>query len=150
MQTACEIQTPPRARAATASPRLGIIGGGQLARMTALAARPLGVEVVLLEKDPHSPAARLLPDCVVGDWTDRDTLRKFADRCDVITLENEFVDAAALEFLERAGHEVFPGAACMAVTQDKFTQKSVLQQLGLPRCKPRPRWSPPRGPLRGR
>lgn len=132
MQTACEIQTPPRARAATASPRLGIIGGGQLARMTALAARPLGVEVVVLEKDPHSPAARLLPDCVVGDWTDRDTLRKFAERCDVITLENEFVDAAALEFLERAGHEVLPGAACMAVTQDKFTQKSVLQDFGLP------------------
>lgn len=132
MQTACEIQTPPRARAVTASPRLGIIGGGQLARMTALAARPLGVEVVVLEKDPHSPAARLLPDCVVGDWTDRDTLRKFAERCDVITLENEFVDATALEFLERAGHEVFPDAACMAVTQDKFTQKSVLQDFGLP------------------
>jgi 5-(carboxyamino)imidazole ribonucleotide synthase len=131
MHPAYELQTPPRARAATASPRLGIIGGGQLARMTALAARPLGVEVVLLEKDPHSPAARLLPDCVVGDWTDRDALRKFAERCDVITLENEFVDAAALESLERAGHEVFPGAACIAVTQDKFKQKSVLQQLGL-------------------
>lgn len=131
MQTACEIQTPPRVRAATASPRLGIIGGGQLARMTALAARPLGVEVVVLENDPCSPAARLSSDCVFGDWTDRDTLRKFAERCDVITLENEFVDAAALEFLEQAGHRVFPGAACMAVTQDKFTQKSALQQAGL-------------------
>lgn len=121
----------PLRRAPDPSPRLGIIGGGQLARMTALAARPLGVEVVVLENDPCSPAARLSSDCVVGDWTDRDTLRKFAERCDVITLENEFVDAAALAALEQAGHRVFPGAACMAVTQDKFTQKSALQQAGL-------------------
>jgi 5-(carboxyamino)imidazole ribonucleotide synthase len=111
--------------------RLGIIGGGQLARMTAIAALPLGVEVVVLEKNPHSPAARLSPDCVVGDWADRDTLLKFAERCEVITLENEFVDAGALEILERAGRQVFPSAACIAVTQDKFTQKTALQKAGL-------------------
>ncbi len=111
--------------------RLGIIGGGQLARMTAIAALPLGVEVVVLEKNPHSPAARLSPDCVVGDWADRDTLLKFAAQCEVITLENEFVDAAALQALEQAGHKVFPSATCIAVTQDKFTQKSALQKAGL-------------------
>ncbi|MGN6553622.1 MAG: 5-(carboxyamino)imidazole ribonucleotide synthase [Verrucomicrobiota bacterium] len=111
--------------------RLGIIGGGQLARMTAIAALPLGCEVVLLENNPFSPAARVSPDCIVGDWSDRDPLLKFAERCDVITLENEFVDAAALDFLEQAGHEVFPSAACIAVTQDKFTQKTVLQKAGL-------------------
>ncbi len=94
--------------------RLGIIGGGQLAHMTAIAALPLGVDVVVLEKNPHSPAARLSPDCVVGDWADRDTLWKFAQRCDVITLEIEFVDATALEVLERAGHPVFPDAKCIA------------------------------------
>ena len=65
--------------------RLGIIGGGQLARMTAIAALPLGVEVIVLAKNPHSPAARLSPDCVVGDWADGDTLLKFAARCDAIT-----------------------------------------------------------------
>src|SRR5512137_648998 len=80
--------------------RFGIIGGGQLARMTAIAALPLGVEVVVLEQNPHSPAARLSPECVVGDWSDRETLLKFAKRCEVITLENEFVDAWALEVLE--------------------------------------------------
>jgi len=111
--------------------RLGIIGGGQLARMTAIAALPLGVEVIVLEKNPHSPAARLSPDCIIGDWSDPKTLMKFAEQCEVITLENEFVDAAALEVLEQAGHKVFPGAACIAVTQDKFTQKSVLQNAGL-------------------
>jgi 5-(carboxyamino)imidazole ribonucleotide synthase len=111
--------------------RLGIIGGGQLARMTAIAALPLGVEVVVLEKNPHSPAARLSPDCIVGNWSDRETLLKFAAQCEVITLENEFVDAAALEVLERAGHKVFPSARCIATVQDKFTQKSALRSAGL-------------------
>ena len=111
--------------------RLGIIGGGQLARMTAIAALPLGCEVIVLEKNPFSPAARLSPDSIVGDWSDADTLRKFAERCDVITLENEFVDASALEILEKIGHKVFPSAACIAVTQDKYTQKQALQKEGL-------------------
>jgi 5-(carboxyamino)imidazole ribonucleotide synthase len=111
--------------------RLGIIGGGQLARMTAIAALPLGVEVIVLEKNPHSPAARLSPDCIVGDWADREKLLRFAAQCEVITLENEFVDAAALEVLERAGHKVFPSAKCIAVTQDKFAQKSALQNASI-------------------
>jgi len=111
--------------------RLGIIGGGQLARMTAIAALPLGVEIVVLEKNPHSPAARLSPDSMVGDWSDDETLKTFAARCDVVTLENEFVAAAALELLEKAGHKVFPSAACLALTQDKFKQKQALQHAGL-------------------
>jgi 5-(carboxyamino)imidazole ribonucleotide synthase len=111
--------------------RLGIVGGGQLARMTAIAALPLGVDVVVLERNPFSPAARLSPDCVVGDWADPDTLLKFAERCDVITLENEFVDATALAVLEKAGHKVFPSAGCIALTQDKLTQKQELQTAGL-------------------
>ncbi|MEI7534074.1 MAG: 5-(carboxyamino)imidazole ribonucleotide synthase [Verrucomicrobiae bacterium] len=111
--------------------RLGIIGGGQLARMTAIAALPLGCEVVVLEQNEFSPAARLSPDCIIGDWSDEDTLRRFAQSCDVVTLENEFVDAAALKVLEKEGHKVFPESACIAVTQDKFKQKSALQAAGL-------------------
>jgi len=111
--------------------RLGIIGGGQLARMTAIAALPLGVDVVVLEKNAPSPAARLSPDSMVGDWSDAGTLIKFAERCDVVTLENEFVDAAALAVLEQAWHKVFPGAGCLALTQDKLKQKQALQNAGL-------------------
>ena len=124
-----EIQTPPAPE--NYPVRLGIIGGGQLARMAAIAALPLGCEVIVLEKNPHSPAARLSPDSIVGDWSDKATLMKFAERCDVITLENEFVDAIALAALEKAGHKVFPSAACIAVTQDKLTQKQTLQNAGL-------------------
>ena len=99
--------------------------------MTAIAALPLGCEVVVLEKNPFSPAARLSPDSVVGDWNDRETLLKFAAYCDVITLENEFVDAGALAVLEKAGHKVFPTAACIALTQDKLKQKQALRTAGL-------------------
>ncbi len=114
------------------SARIGIVGGGQLARMTALAALPLGCEVRILEKNPLSPAAQLTPLAVTGDWSDADTLRSFAEQVDVVTLENEFVDAGALRRLEAAGHRVFPSAACIAVTQDKLLQKEALVRAGLP------------------
>jgi 5-(carboxyamino)imidazole ribonucleotide synthase len=115
-----------------ASARLGIIGGGQLARMTALAALPLGCEVSILEQNPLSPAAQLTPLTVTGDWTDAETLRRFAAEADVITLENEFVDAAVLRRLEEAGHKVFPTSASIALTQDKLLQKEALVRAGLP------------------
>ncbi len=131
MHESYDSEFKPAAGAHSYPVRLGIIGGGQLARMTAIAALPLGVDVVVLEQNPHSPAARLSPDCVVGDWADQDTLLRSAADCEVVTLENEFVDAAALGVLERAGKQVFPSAACIAVTQDKFRQKSALQGAGL-------------------
>ncbi|WP_414660057.1 5-(carboxyamino)imidazole ribonucleotide synthase [Horticoccus sp. 23ND18S-11] len=122
---------PPSARP-FASARLGIIGGGQLARMTALAALPLGCEVSVLERNPFSPAAQLIPLTVTGDWSDDETLRRFVAQVDVVTLENEFVDAAVLRRLEDRGHKVFPSAACIALTQDKLLQKEALVRAGLP------------------
>lgn len=112
--------------------RLGIIGGGQLARMTALAALPLGCQISILEQSPFSPAAQLTPLTVTGDWADAATLRQFAAGADVITLENEFVDAAVLRRLEEAGHKVFPTSASIALTQDKLLQKEALGRAGLP------------------
>ena len=122
--------------------RLGIIGGGQLARMLALAARPLGCEVIVLEKTPGSPAAQLCPGSLVGDWNDPKTLLALAARCDVLTLENEFVDARALAVVEAAGHPLFPAAASLALTQDKLIQKQTLQDAGLPVAAFRPVQNP--------
>ncbi len=113
------------------APRLGIIGGGQLARMTALAALPLGCEVVVLENNPFSPAARISPGSRTGNWNRTQTLLRFAAGVDVITLENEFVGAGALAVLEKAGHKVFPSSTCLALTQDKLTQKNALRNAGL-------------------
>ena len=116
-----------------ATARLGIIGGGQLARMTALAALPLGCDVVFLERDSNCPAAWLAPRLIVGDWSDPETLRSFAEQVDVITLENEFVSSTQLAWLEESGHRVFPTAASMASVQDKFVQKQTLAGGGTAR-----------------
>jgi len=111
--------------------RLGIFGGGQLAQMLTQAAVALGVETVIFERAPDSPAGRLTQREVVGDWADPTALARFAEQCDLVTLENEFVDAAILAELERRGLPVLPGAATVATVQDKLLQKRALRAAGL-------------------
>ncbi len=113
-------------------PRLGILGGGQLARMTIQAAIPLGVDVVVLAEAANSPAGRLAQQEIVGDWNDTHALRQFADAVDVVTLENEFVDAAALAQLTAWGKVVRPGAGTLSVINDKLVQKQTLAAQTLP------------------
>ncbi len=113
-------------------PSLGIIGGGQLARMTAMSALQLGCNVVVLERNPSSPAATLATHSLVGDWNTIEALLELAAQVDVITLENEFVDANHLRALEDAGHTVYPSSHTLGLVQDKFTQKQTLQAVGLP------------------
>ena len=113
-------------------PRLGIIGGGQLARMTTIAAQQLGCDVVVLEKNRLSPAATFASHSIIGDWNTPEALFQLASQVDIITLENEFVDASLLAGLEQAGHEVWPGSRTLALVQDKFIQKQTLQAAGLP------------------
>ncbi len=113
-------------------PKLGIIGGGQLAKMMAQAAFQFGCEVVILERKKDSPANSLDTDFLIGDWDDSNNLLALAAKADVLTLENEFVDAGALAAVERAGFKLFPSAECIRLVQDKFFQKQTLQRAGLP------------------
>jgi len=113
-------------------PLIGIIGGGQLARMQAQAASRLGCQVRTIEKSAHCPAASVVHDHLVGDWNDPAVLVPWAKGCDLITLENEFVEAETLKALEQAGHTVIPGADTMAIVQDKLLQKTRLKERGLP------------------
>ena len=113
-------------------PLIGIIGGGQLARMQAQAASRLGCLVRTLEKTANCPAASVVDDHQVGDWNDPRTLIEWAQGCDLITLENEFVEADSLSKLEAAGFSVTPSAATMAIVQDKWIQKKRLKEQGLP------------------
>ena len=96
--------------AAAAGPRIGIVGGGQLAKMTALAGLQLGCDVVVLERNNYGPAASLATQSIVGDWDNPEALVKLASQVDVVTLENEFVDAASLRTLEECGYALFPTA----------------------------------------
>lgn len=111
---------------------IGILGGGQLARMTALAAYRLGLKVIVLEAEEDSPAGQLASYEVVGHWSDPVALGRFAKSADVITLENEFVDANVLQMLEAQGKPVFPSALTLAQIQDKLRQKEALRGAGLP------------------
>jgi len=114
------------------NPRLGIVGGGQLAKMTALAGLQLGCDVVVLERNLHSPAANLASHSIVGDWDNPADLIQLAKQVDVVTLENEFVEAASLRVLETSGHALFPTAGSIALIQDKLRQKQALADVGLP------------------
>jgi 5-(carboxyamino)imidazole ribonucleotide synthase len=111
--------------------RLGIFGGGQLAQMLTQAAVSLGVETVIFERVADSPAGRLTQAEIVGAWDDPALLDLFASRCDLVTLENEFVDAAILAGLEARGLPVYPSAATLAVVQDKLLQKECAVAAGL-------------------
>ena len=117
---------------ATAGRRLGIVGAGQLAKMTANAAYGLGCRVHVVERNDFSPAFGLAASALVGDWNDPQVLQRLAADVDVLTLENEFVDAESLAAVEAAGHTVLPSAQCIARVQDKLVQKSTLAEAGLP------------------
>lgn len=116
---------------ATMPPRLGIIGGGQLAKMLAMAGFQLGCDIVVLERNNESPAMRIATQAIVGDWDDPAVLLQLASQVDVVTLENEFVNAAGLARLEQAGYAIFPRAMTLQLIQDKLLQKQTLQQAGI-------------------
>jgi 5-(carboxyamino)imidazole ribonucleotide synthase len=97
-----------------------------------MAALRLGCDTVVLERQSFGPAASLATHFLTGDWSDPATLTTFAAAVDVVTLENEFVDAGLLADLERAGARVLPTPATIATVQDKLLQKQALVRAGLP------------------
>ncbi|MBX3745243.1 MAG: 5-(carboxyamino)imidazole ribonucleotide synthase [Verrucomicrobiae bacterium] len=113
-------------------PTLGLVGGGQLARMTAQAVAQLGGRVAILERREHSPASGLADHSLIGDWDNPDDLLRLARLCDVLTLENEFVDAEALAVVERHGHPLHPGSGTVKIVQDKLWQKQALASDAIP------------------
>src|SRR5688572_30711434 len=113
-------------------PTLGILGGGQLARMTTYAALRLGLRVHILEKSADSPAGQIAHREVIGDPSDHRLLDEFASSCDVVTLESEFINEEHLVEIERAGHALYPSSDSVAHIQDKLRQKRTLESAGIP------------------
>ncbi|NTU77862.1 MAG: 5-(carboxyamino)imidazole ribonucleotide synthase [Chloroflexales bacterium] len=111
--------------------RIGIFGGGQLAQMLTQSAIALGVETAIFERSPDSPAGRLTQREVVGSWEDPEALARFAAHCDLVTLENEFIDATILARLEDGGMPVYPTSATVRLVQDKLSQKEAIAAAGL-------------------
>jgi len=113
-------------------PRVGMVGGGQLARMTHQAGIALGQTLRVLSVSADDCAALVTPDVVIGDHTDLDALRRFAQGCDVITFDHEHVPGEHIRALAADGYAVYPGADALQFAQDKALMRARLAELGLP------------------
>ncbi|WP_369212575.1 5-(carboxyamino)imidazole ribonucleotide synthase [Streptomyces flavofungini] len=113
-------------------PVVGMVGGGQLARMTHEAGIPLGLKFKLLSDTPQDSAAQVVGEVVIGDYRDLDTLRAFARGCDVITFDHEHVPTEHLRALEADGIPVRPGPDALVHAQDKGVMREKLTAIGVP------------------
>ena len=110
---------------------IGIVGGGQLGRMSAMAAARLGYRCHILTPEPDSPAGQVAARSFVGDYEDPALLRAFAQSVDVVTFEFENVSAAGLELLESIC-PVRPSPSVLRISQDRVVEKTFLNEAGVP------------------
>ena len=114
-------------------PTLGVVGGGQLGRMLAEAAAPLGVAVVVLDPTPDCPAAPVARDQVVGGFDDPDAFEALAARVDTLTFEIELADSDLLDRVaDEYGLSVNPAPETLGMIEDKLVQKRALDSAGVP------------------
>ena len=114
------------------APTLAVIGGGQLARMMAQPAIALGLPLRLLAEAEGVSAAQVIPDHLVGDYTDLPTLRKVTDGAAVVTFDHEHVPTAHLHALADDGLAVRPGPEALVHAQDKAVMRRRLAELDVP------------------
>ncbi len=113
-------------------PTVGIIGAGQLARMTVAPAEALGINLLLFAESPADSAAQIAPH-VVGDYRDLETLKDFAKKCDFVTFEHELVPLAVIKGLETAGVKVFPTSDSFQYSQNKALMRERLSEYSAPK-----------------
>lgn len=112
--------------------RLGILGGGQLARMMLYKTVRLGIRTVVLDPSPTAPAAFMADEFICGNLDDDRCLREVAAASDVTTYDIEHIAVEPLLALERAGSVIHPSPVVLETIQDKLNQKRVLQKAGIP------------------
>ncbi|SCL49895.1 5-(carboxyamino)imidazole ribonucleotide synthase [Micromonospora yangpuensis] len=122
----------------TGLPVVGMVGGGQLARMTHQAAIALGQSLRVLAQSPDDGAALVAADVQYGDHTDLAALRTFAKSCDVVTFDHEHVPTEHIRLLAAEGVKLFPPADALLHAQDKRIMRERLGALGAPN----PVWQP--------
>jgi len=110
---------------------IGIFGGGQLGRMTAMAARAMGYRILVLDPDPACPARFVVDGCIEAGWDDSREAANLARGCDVVTLEIEQISAGSMESAG-AFAPVRPGRAMLAIIQNRVEQKDWLTRNGFP------------------
>jgi 5-(carboxyamino)imidazole ribonucleotide synthase len=110
---------------------IGILGGGQLGRMLALAAARLGFDCCVLAPEADSPAMRVAASQIVAAYDDEAALSEFVKRCDVTTFEFENVPARSILHLQARGLIVAPGPRALAVAQDRISEKTFFAERGI-------------------
>jgi 5-(carboxyamino)imidazole ribonucleotide synthase len=110
---------------------LGLLGGGQLAKMTAQEAYKMGLRVAVIEHGADSPAGMMTKKEFSGGWKNPEDLEAFIQASDIITLENEFIDPDILDVIAER-RLVFPTPDTMRLVQDKFIQKQTFAAVGVP------------------
>ena len=114
-------------------PTVGIIGAGDMARMSIAPATALGIDLLLFTQDSNESAAQVAPH-IVGDYRDLAQLLDFAKKCDLVTFEDEVVSQSAIKGLEAAGVRVFPSSKTIQCSQDIATMREKLANY------PDPKW----------
>lgn len=110
--------------------RIGILGAGQLSRMLALSALPMGFEFVFYA-EKFTDSVMHLGDFIKGSYTDYEALTQFANQSDVVTFENENIPYQTIEFIESL-KPVYPGSFSLKLTQDKLFEKELFSKLSIP------------------
>ncbi len=112
--------------------KIGLLGSGQLGRMTIEESRKLLCYIEVLSPEYPSPAAVIADETVMGTLDDFDAVQEIADRVDVLSYEIEHVNVDALLFAEKRGKTVIPPAEILALIQDKSVQKKLMDSAGIP------------------
>jgi 5-(carboxyamino)imidazole ribonucleotide synthase len=110
--------------------RLGILGGGQLARMLTLAAYPLGIRTLCFDPNPDACAGDVT-ELMVADYNDEKALNQFLSQVDCVTIETENVPLSCVEFILKT-RDFYPSVKALEMTQDRFFEKSFLNSLKIP------------------
>jgi len=120
------------AAASSERPQIGVVGGGQLARMLVEAAQQRQVDVVVQTGSVDDPAGRIAASVVEADPVDASATQQLLGRCSGITFENEWVNIEALTALERKGARFRPSLSCLKPLVNKLHQRQLLDQLAIP------------------
>lgn len=110
--------------------RIGIIGGGQLGRMLALAGHPLGLDFLFLDRSADTPAAKVAPS-LVGEFTDPKLLQRLGHECDLLTFDWENISVESLQALGRSVR-IAPSLKALATARDRIKEKQLFDRLGIP------------------
>jgi 5-(carboxyamino)imidazole ribonucleotide synthase len=111
---------------------VGILGGGQLGRMVALAARQLGYRIAILDPDPSCPAAAVADIIEIGTYADLDAARRLVAACSVVTYELEHVSAPLVSAIDDGKVPIRPGPYPLKMTQDRLAERKFLEANGVP------------------